>query len=80
MIEFELGHVFTFVLFVTFVAVGCGYLLEEWRERRLARSARRETVRCRICGAASLRVGHRPVQECPECGNSNRTGRDRRLG
>ena len=80
MIELELSQIFMFALFVAVVAVGLGYLLEELRARRLARVARKETVRCRICGAVSLRQGHRAVQECAECGNSNRAGRDRRLG
>ena len=79
-IELEIAQFFTAILLGAAVVVGVSALLTELRERRSAKAVRRGIVRCRICGAAYRGGGTNLVQECPECGNRNRCGRDRRLG
>jgi len=45
-----------------------------------AKALRRDTVHCRVCGAAYRRTGNETIQSCPECESPNPSGRDRRLG
>lgn len=80
MIELEMPQFFTVILIVVACLAGMSALLDEWRDRRMAKAVRRKTVRCRICGAAYPRKGHSAIQDCPECESPNRCGRDRRLG
>ena len=71
-----------------FVLIFCGTVIlavvaSAWDRhvvRRAARAVRRNTIRCRICGATFRWEGGERLQACPECGRLNQAGRDRRLG
>ena len=80
MIELEMSQFFALILIsVAALAGGCvGWdHLQDWRA---AKAVRRNTVRCRICGASYRREGESRILRCPDCGTPNRRGRDRRLG
>lgn len=80
MIELEASQFFTVLLAIALAGAAAILLFDLLSERRLAKRARRNTLRCRICGIAYRRQGAQTVQPCPECGSPNRRGRDRRLG
>ena len=80
MIEIGIPHFFTSILFITAAVVGLGLLRDEMRDRRAAKSARRDILRCRGCGAVVRLQSREVIQTCPGCSTSVRRGRDRRLG
>ena len=81
MIELPLTEFFELLLAGIAILAGLGVLWDRVHERNAARAVRRRTVRCRICAAAYRRDRQQAgIQACPECGHSNCSGRDRRLG
>ena len=80
MIEIGLSGFFLTLFLVVVVLAGLGSAWDRLHERRAARAVRRNTVRCRTCGAAYRREVGLAIQACPDCGSRNTVGRDRRLG
>ena len=80
MIELDVPQFCILILVTVAVVVGFGALLDEIRERRIAKEVRRNILRCRICGAAYQKRGSDTVQRCPDCSSLNPCRRDRRLG
>lgn len=80
MIELGMSQFFALILISVAAMAGLSVGWDHLRDRSAAKAVRRNTVRCRICGAAYRREGEPRIQQCPDCGSSNRRGRDRRLG
>ena len=80
MIELDIPQFCTLILFAVAAVVGLGALVDELRERHVAKELRRNILRCRICGTAYRKKGRDAVQGCPECSSPNPCRRDRRLG
>ena len=79
MIEIGLPEVFE-VLLLAAVAAAAGWAWDRRAVQSAARGVRRNSIRCRNCGAVYRWEGRENQQGCPECGRPNRRGRDRRLG
>ena len=80
MIELDLTEFFALAVVGTALVAALSVGWDQLRIRRAAKAIRRRTVTCRICGARYLGDENRDLQSCPECGSTNRSGRDRRLG
>lgn len=80
MIEVGMSQFFALVLVAVAAMAGLSVCWDKVQDRRAVRAVRRNSVRCRICGAAYRRNRGAVLQTCPDCGSSNRRGRDRRLG